>query len=186
MTQEREYWVTDYIKYFENIVAPQICNDVKTAKFKYDNSTYSTHDSGKVVKQDRVVSEDFWIRSGKPYHAQIKPCYRLAIDKYKEEFPYFNVQHLTDFRISKYSEGGFMSNHIDNIHHSHGQQWGYPQVTVLLFLNDDYEGGEIVISGKKFETKAGSAIVFPSNFMFPHEVLKVSKGIRYSITCWLM
>jgi len=79
-----------------------------------------------------------------------------------------------------------MSNHIDNIHHSHGQQWGYPQVTVLLFLNDDYEGGEIVISGKKFETKAGSAIVFPSNFMFPHEVLKVSKGIRYSITCWLM
>ena len=168
MTQEREYWVTDYIKYFENIVAPQICDDVKNAKFKYDNSTYSTHDSGKVVKQDRVVSEDFWIRSGKPYHAQIKPCYRLAIDKYKEEFPYFNVQHLTDFRISKYSEGGFMSNHIDNIHHSHGQQWGYPQVTVLLFLNDDYEGGEIVISGKKFETKAGSAIVFPSNFMFPH------------------
>ena len=48
MTQEREYWVTDYIKYFENIVAPQICDDVKNAKFKYDNSTYSTHDSGKI------------------------------------------------------------------------------------------------------------------------------------------
>ena len=32
MTQEREYWVTDYIKYFENIVAPQICDDVKNAK----------------------------------------------------------------------------------------------------------------------------------------------------------
>jgi hypothetical protein len=183
---EREYWVTDYIKYFENIVAPQICDDVKNGEFQYEVSAYSTHDSGKVVKQDRVVSEDFWIRSGKPYHAQIKPCYRLAIDKYREEFPHFNVQHLTDFRISRYSKGGFMSKHVDNIHHSHGQQWGYPQVTVLLFLNDDYKGGEIVISGRKFETKAGSAIVFPSNFMFPHEVLKVTEGTRYSITCWLM
>ena len=79
-----------------------------------------------------------------------------------------------------------MSKHVDNIHHSHGQQWGYPQVTVLLFLNDDYEGGEIIICNRKFETKAGSAIVFPSNFMFPHEVLKVTEGTRYSITCWLM
>ena len=186
MTQEREYWVTDYIKYFENIVAPQICDDVKNAKFKYDNSTYSTHDSGKVVKQDRVVSEDFWIRSGKPYHAQIKPCYRLAIDKYKEQFPYFNVQHLTDFRISKYSEGGFMSNHVDNIHHSHNQQYGYPSASLLFFLNDGYEGGELIISDITYKPKKNSAIIFPSNFLFPHSVNKIIKGTRYSIITWLM
>ena len=42
-----------------------------------------------------------------------------------------------------------MSEHIDNIHHSHGQKWGYPHVTILLYLNDDYDGGEFVVLEKK-------------------------------------
>jgi len=98
----------------------------------------------------------------------------------------FNVSRLTDFRINRYGVGGFMSNHVDNIHHSHGQQYGFPQATILLFLNDDYEGGEIIIANKQFEPEKGSAIIFPSNFMYPHEVLKVTKGDRWSMVCWLM
>jgi len=34
--------------------------------------------------------------------------------------------------------------------------------------------------------KKGSVIIFPSNFMFPHYVKKVTKGERYSIITWLM
>ena len=33
--------------------------------------------------------------------------------------------------------------------------------------------------------KAGSAIVFPSNFCFPHAVLPVTKGERHSIITWI-
>ena len=29
-----------------------------------------------------------------------------------------------------------MSEHVDNIHHSHGQQYGFPQGSLLYFLND--------------------------------------------------
>ena len=79
-----------------------------------------------------------------------------------------------------------MSRHLDNIHHSHGQQYGYPQVSALLFLNDDYEGGEFIVAKEKYKTKRGSAIIFPSNFMFPHEVKIITKGIRWSIVTWLM
>ena len=74
----------------------------------------------------------------------------------------------------------------DNIHHSHGQRYGYPQVTVLLFINDDYEGGEFIVADTTYETKAGSGIIFPSNFMFPHEVKPVTKGERWSLVSWLM
>ena len=28
---------------------------------------------------------------------------------------------MTNFRVNKYGEGGFMSEHADNIHHSHGK-----------------------------------------------------------------
>ena len=79
-----------------------------------------------------------------------------------------------------------MSRHIDNIHHSHGQTYGYPQLTALLMLNDDYEGGNFLIADNEYETAKGSGGVFPSNFMFPHAVKKVEKGTRYSIVTWLM
>ena len=79
-----------------------------------------------------------------------------------------------------------MKEHIDNIHHSHGQKQGYPHLTSLIFLNDDYEGGEFIVTDKEYKTSKGSAIVFPSNFMFPHEVKEVTKGERWSIITWLM
>ena len=43
---------------------------------------------------------------------------------------------MTDFRVNKYGKGGFMSEHVDNIHHSHNQQYGYPSASLLFFLND--------------------------------------------------
>ena len=88
--------------------------------------------------------------------------------------------------MNRYSSGGFMSEHTDNIHHSHGQQYGFPQVSALLFLNDNYKGGEFIVAGNKYETKIGSGIIFPSNFMFPHEVKKITHGERWSIVTWLM
>ena len=79
-----------------------------------------------------------------------------------------------------------MSSHVDNIHHSHGQSYGYPQCSILLFLNDDYEGGQFFVADKEYETKKGSAIIFPSNFMFPHEVKEVTSGERWSVVTWVM
>ena len=79
-----------------------------------------------------------------------------------------------------------MSKHCDNIHHSHGQQYGYPHVSVLLFLNDDYEGGEFVVADETYVTKKGSSLIFPSNFMFPHEVKPITNGTRWSVITWMM
>ena len=56
----------------------------------------------------------------------------------------------------------------------------------IIFLNDNFQGGDFVVSDITYKTKKGSAIVFPSNFMFPHEVKLIEKGTRYSIVSWLM
>ena len=37
-----------------------------------------------------------------------------------------------------------------------------------------------------YKPKKNSAIIFPSNFMFPHSVNQVIEGTRYSIITWLM
>jgi len=130
--------------------------------------------------------DDFWIRKDSIWYKKLKVSFEIAIKKYSETFPLFSVQHITDFRINRYSEDGYMSKHCDNIHHSHGQKYGFPQVSSLLFLNDNYEGGEFVVADEVYNTKKGSVIIFPSNFMFPHEVKPITKGIRWSIIAWIM
>jgi len=55
-----------------------------------------------------------------------------------------------------------------------------------LFLNNDYDGGEFQVSNSLFSPSKGSSIIFPSNFMYPHSVDKITKGTRWSIVTWLM
>ena len=178
--------VDSYIKYYKNIVAENLCNSLINYNFPYEASKYQTHDSGAIVKQERVKMSDAWIKKESVFYTAVKSCFEEVIVKYKTDFPLFSVGRTTDFRINKYGKGGFMSRHVDNIHHSHGQQYGYPQVSALLYLNDDYDGGEFYVADKKFCPIKGSAIIFPSNFMFPHEAKPVTKGTRWSIVRWLM
>ena len=37
---------------------------------------------------------------------------------------------------------------------------------------------------EKIKLKRGDILMFPSNFMYPHEVKEVTKGIRYSFVGW--
>ncbi len=56
---------------------------------------------------------------------------------------------------------------------------------MLGVLNDDYEGGEFVLIDEKIDLSKGDIIIFPSNFMYPHKVEPVTKGIRYSYISWI-
>ena len=181
--------VKEYIGYYKNVVPDSLCKSIMNYDYKFQPSTYANHKGKTTNSDERVQMDEYWVRRGNVDDADyedIKKSFERVIKKYSKEFPLFSVQHTTDFRINRYSVGGFMSNHVDNIHHSHGQQYGYPQVSALLYLNNDYEGGEFYVAGKMFEPERGSAIIFPSNFMFPHEAKAVTKGTRWSVVTWLM
>jgi len=178
--------IEKYIGYYEHVWPYDLdCDGIRETNFDYQPSTYSNH-HGKVVENDRVKMDEVWVKFGDKGYDEIKQAVEKTCSLYSQDHPLFSVQKMTDFRINRYSEGGFMSKHCDNIHHSHGQQYGFPQATVLLYLNDDYEGGEFYVADKKFEPKRASALIFPSNFMFPHEAKVVTKGTRWSIVTWLM
>ena len=57
----------------------------------------------------------------------------------------------------------------------------------FFILNDNYDGGDFVFfSGAyKVPPKGGSAVVFPSNFCYPHAVLPVSGGDRHAVITWV-
>ena len=178
-----------WIGHYKNIVSDSLCDNIISTDFNYSKSTYSTH-KGLSPNKERVKMDEIWIRKDHVFYEELNHAVTNVAERYSKEVKKakrdFTVHKTTDFRVNKYEKGGYMSLHCDNIHHSHGQQYGYPQASVLLFLNDDFEGGEFIVSELRLKIEKGDAIIFPSNFMFPHEVKEVTKGTRWSIVSWLM
>ena len=60
-------------------------------------------------------------------------------------------------------------------------------LTCSLILNDNYDGGDFTFFEGEYTIpkKSCSAIVFPSNFCFPHAITPVSNGDRHVIITWV-
>jgi hypothetical protein len=52
---------------------------------------------------------------------------------------------------------------------------------ILIYLNDNYEGGELLFPLQNFKTKPkkGSTVIFPCNFAFPHVSQPVTSGSKH-------
>ena len=186
--------LSDYIFFYPDVLDSKTCKKIIS---RYDNKDWDGWKTSKFVNKnspsettsDEVLMDEYWIKNKNPYHKNIKKAFDYCVEDYIHFNPRIgkNEIEFTDFRINRYVPGGFMQQHTDAIHHSHGQKQGYPHLTSLLFLNDDFEGGDFVLCDDQYiEKKQGSALVFPSNFMFPHEVKKVTEGKRFSIMTWIM
>lgn len=96
---------------------------------------------------------------------------------------YYAVSLLTDPRttmgINKYDEGAFMGSHVDFNEDNY-----YLAYTIVVYLNDDYEGGELYFNDLDITIKpeAGSIIMYPSSAPYAHQSLKVLKGRKILIT----
>jgi predicted 2-oxoglutarate/Fe(II)-dependent dioxygenase YbiX len=58
--------------------------------------------------------------------------------------------------------------------------------SVLLYLNEEYEGGELEFVNQKyrFKPKTGMLVGFPSGHEYLHAALPTTSGIRYVIVSW--
>ena len=113
-----------------------------------------------------------------------------AILEYVESFKFDWFQDwegYSSIKFIRYSPGQTMQNHCDHIHDLFdGVRKGIPILSIIGILNDDYEGGELIMfEDKKIDTKKGDLLIFPSNFLYPHEITPVTKGVRYSYVSWI-
>lgn len=174
----------------------QWVRDLKWKPFSYDVGDVTVKSSGAAEVHDDKQKEIGLHQQQNRYKAMvkedhflydiIKSAFEKVVEKYSTEFPLLDILKLSNFRINRYSEGGYMCRHLDTIIVMDKHHYGRPQVSALLYINDDYEGGEFGIIDKIFKPEAGSALIFPSNFMFPHESKVITKGKKWSIVTWLM
>ena len=89
-------------------------------------------------------------------------------------------------RFNKYTKNKLMAPHCDHIHSLFtGERQGVPILSILGVLNDDYEGGEfLMFEDEEIKLKKGDMLIFPANFLYPHQVNAVKKCTRYSCISW--
>jgi len=97
-----------------------------------------------------------------------------------------NVDTIQTIEILKYEVGGFYKYHTDHCS-------GFPRtISGVYLLNDNYKGGELCFRSadtkeeQKIEVKTNRFILWPSNFLYPHTVMPVTEGTRYSLVCWAL
>jgi len=113
---------------------------------------------------------------------EIHTATQKIIAKYRGKFPKIEIKLDTGYDLLRYKTGQFYVEHTDSIKEQ-------PRIlSCSIVLNDDYEGGEFAFFGQelKYKVPKGSAILFPSNFMYPHEIMPVTSGTRYSIVTWFV
>jgi predicted 2-oxoglutarate/Fe(II)-dependent dioxygenase YbiX len=103
-------------------------------------------------------------------------------------------QQAWKFDISHSNQCDYLIYDIDGHYHAHTDTVMDPtktecrKLTVLAFLNDDFEGGRLFLQvgfEKMYPAQeAGSVLVFPSFVM--HGVEPVTKGIRRSVVTWMV
>tara|TARA_R110002020_G_scaffold63177_1_gene168954 strand:+ start:1884 stop:2450 length:567 start_codon:yes stop_codon:yes gene_type:complete len=104
---------------------------------------------------------------------------------YKIKFPLMESKKINQIDLLKYNSGGKYEIHTDAFTDA------FRSLSVIINLNDDYEGGDLVFTDqqhkevKRLKLEKGSIVFFPSNFLYPHGIEPIKKGTRYSVVAWL-
>lgn len=183
--------IKDYILVFEDVMTHTLC-DAILEEFNNEKEWNKTVVGEGIVNNKIRTAETVVISY--PHTIEKNPKIRqkldryifasagLAIAKYNEKFPLCSIEEDSGYELLRYKEGQFYTQHTDSFK-------ARPRAVSCSFaLNDDFEGGEWGFFDREMVIKApkGSAVLFPSNFMYPHEIMPVTKGTRYSIVTWFV
>lgn len=122
-----------------------------------------------------------------PYQRLLLPqiAHQCAL-VYKTLNKYTTISKDTNYQLLRYKPGQHFNTHVDHI--VGHPDWGRRQLSFLLYLNDDYAGGELWFprQQRKIKPKAGDVVLFPSHFTHPHAGLDVTQGVKYAVVSWFV
>jgi predicted 2-oxoglutarate/Fe(II)-dependent dioxygenase YbiX len=176
--QNLRHWV------FTDILTPEACDSI-----------VKTYDQELVEKLPPVIGSGTTATINK----EIRNVERVMLPVYKDiggrlaaagfsannQAWKFNITHANQGEFLKYPAGGRYTAHMDTFLNPEGE---CRKLTVLTFLNDDFEGGRFYIQDGHERyyppQEKGTVLVFPSFLL--HGVEDVTAGTRYSAVCWLV
>jgi predicted 2-oxoglutarate/Fe(II)-dependent dioxygenase YbiX len=180
----------DYIITLDNAITPALCDAILN---EYTNSSdwlSAITSAGKTdaerqcstigVSFESVIQKNQQVRKDLDKYLYITAA--NVLKQYAELFLNTTIQEDSGYDLLRYEVGQHYKQHTDSFKDR-------PRaVSCSFMLNDDYKGGEFAFFDRElvYKLEKGSCIMFPSNFMYPHEIMPVTSGTRYSIVTWFI
>lgn len=185
MTVNRD--IQSYLLKLDNWIEPALCKTI--LEHIADSKWQPHHYDGDPVGMDRPAEEQLNVSLGRRAAKLMAAPIRRAFEFYtmSRQMHWFGVPaSQSDAQFHRYKPGNTMVEHCDHLTSLFdGKNYGIPILTFLTTLNDDFTGGELVMwEDTPVPMKAGTVVVFPSNFMFPHRIDPVASGLRFSAVSW--
>lgn len=177
----------DKIHYYQDVIYKPyaLIKDIEETDEFLDNTTsitkwkqWKASDEGYDFGYQKMINPSISIETNEMLLSilnRIKDAITNASKDYAKEHN-IDLGYLTPISIAKYSTGKQMGPHID----SYDDQRS-PVLSVVLYINDNYEGGELYFKEQDVLIKpnAGSLIAFPSVAPYYHQSMTVTKGLKY-------
>jgi predicted 2-oxoglutarate/Fe(II)-dependent dioxygenase YbiX len=177
----------DYVRVYKGLLDPTVCDSVIADLESCEWIQHRFYSTTGLVDNGTEPYE---------YHGQLSNNLDLkkqiweALKRYILEdikLPWFGGWNgFSNLKFIKYVEGSEMVNHCDHIQSIFdGTNRGIPVLSIIAQLNNDFTGGEFVMfDDTTIPLNKGDVIVFPSVFLYPHRINKITSGTRYSMISW--
>ncbi len=155
------------IKVINNFISDQECDDIlnQIKDIEPINSVDNLWTKKRVFRSSQVPS--------------ILKYSSIIKDKIEELYS-INVEPNGSPTVTQWFESCKMSTHVDDL------GVGSFHIASIIYLNDDYVGGQISFPTHNVSIKPQKAdlLIFPGNLHYAHEVEEVLKGNRFTIPTW--
>lgn len=185
--------LADFVWYGQEVVDPNLCdkilNEYVHTNYWEATLTGSGHDPQArkcemIPISDQAIIAEENSEERKRLDDEMFEVVQNLIRLYQESHPDFEleIQEDSGYELLKYEEGDFYVEHTDSFKEQ-------PRaLTVIVSMNNAYEGGEVALFNRElvYKLDAGDVLMFPSNFMYPHEIMPVKSGTRFSMITWVV
>lgn len=152
-------------------------------KSKIDNSVRSS--LGATMDEDQEATQLL--------HRRINESllvYKGQVIQINEMFQYYPVpggygttSYRESIQVLEYSPNQEYKFHHDISNDPNSKEY-HRQISVVLYLNDDFEGGGTEFINQTYKPSPGYGLIFPSNWSFPHSGQKVLSGKKRVAVTW--
>lgn len=187
MKLDLENYILKINNFVDKNLCKQIINELKKTDWKKHTFYNAQTNEYKQLSGEQELEMTFdHIKQNEILMRKLWEAIKEYIDKL--DFKWFaGWTGYTGLKFNKYTKNTTMKKHCDHIHDIFpGDPKGVPILSMVGLLNNDFEGGKfIMFENKEIKLKQGDLIIFPSSFLYPHEVTSVTKGVRYSYVSWV-
>ena len=155
---------------------------------EFDDGKLSAGKEAATVKHNLELSQE--TRTGEVLHQQLNQMVMPSLMKHPDyQNSVYPLKVATPFYV-RYEKGMHYGYHIDDPIMGNSaaslQERYRSDVSTTIFLNDEYEGGELVIKTSNGEqmikANAGDVVIYSSNSL--HKVNEITSGVRMVAVTW--